>query len=311
MADAVVIWKDGDGKTLKTERLAYGETPAFSSETTPTKTATAQYTYTFNNTWLPEPEPVSPLNSKIEYTAQFDRTTRQYTITWKDGNGDILKAEPVAYGETPAYTGDTPTKQDDYLTRFIFNDTWSPEIMPVSGDAVYSAQFDEKKMYPVIFDTNEGSEVPFQSVLAGECAVKPDDPTWSGGNFVQWVYDNDRSVPYDFSTPVTSRVDLTAEWDNANNPYGEAEGCYVATCVYGSYDCPEVWTLRRFRDRVLARTWYGRLFIRTYYAVSPTIVKLVGGTGWFQSFWRARLDRMVASLQGKGFESTPYQDRKW
>ena len=24
--------------------------------------------------------------------------------------------------------------------------------------------------------------------------------------------------------------------------------CYVATAVYGSYDCPEVWTLRRFRD---------------------------------------------------------------
>ena len=25
-------------------------------------------------------------------------------------------------------------------------------------------------------------------------------------------------------------------------------GCYIATCVYGSYDCPQVLTLRRFRD---------------------------------------------------------------
>ena len=25
-------------------------------------------------------------------------------------------------------------------------------------------------------------------------------------------------------------------------------GCYVATAVYGSYDCPQVWTLRRYRD---------------------------------------------------------------
>ena len=31
-------------------------------------------------------------------------------------------------------------------------------------------------------------------------------------------------------------------------------GCYVATCVYGSYDCPQVWTLRRFRDNTLAET---------------------------------------------------------
>ena len=41
-------------------------------------------------------------------------------------------------------------------------------------------------------------------------------------------------------------------------------GCYVATAVYGSYDCPEVWTLRRYRDFELASTWYGRAFIRTY-----------------------------------------------
>lgn len=33
-------------------------------------------------------------------------------------------------------------------------------------------------------------------------------------------------------------------------------GCYVATAVYGSYDCPQVWTLRRFRDNTLAATWY-------------------------------------------------------
>lgn len=41
-------------------------------------------------------------------------------------------------------------------------------------------------------------------------------------------------------------------------------GCYIATCVYGSYDCPQVWTLRRFRDYTLDETWYGRLFIRCY-----------------------------------------------
>ncbi len=42
------------------------------------------------------------------------------------------------------------------------------------------------------------------------------------------------------------------------------QGCYVATAVYGSYDCPEVWTLRRYRDNTLAETWYGRVFIKLY-----------------------------------------------
>ena len=89
------------------------------------------------------------------------------------------------------------------------------------------------------------------------------------------------------------------------------EGCYVATAVYGSYDCPEVWTLRRFRDNVLGKTWYGRLFIKLYYAVSPTAVKLFGNCEWFQNFFRDKLDSMVSKLQSDGFESTPYQDRSW
>ena len=88
-------------------------------------------------------------------------------------------------------------------------------------------------------------------------------------------------------------------------------GCYVATCVYGSYDCPQVWTLRRYRDNTLAETWHGRAFIRAYYAISPTIVKLFGHTKWFRKMWKGKLDKMVSRLQKSGYESTPYEDRKW
>ena len=90
-----------------------------------------------------------------------------------------------------------------------------------------------------------------------------------------------------------------------------SSGCYVATAVYGSYDCPQVWTLRRFRDYTLAKTWYGRTFIRIYYTVSPTLVKWFGQTEWFKRMWRGQLDRMVTKLQSRGVESTPYQDREW
>ena len=85
-------------------------------------------------------------------------------------------------------------------------------------------------------------------------------------------------------------------------------GCYVATCVYGSYDCPQVWILRRYRDNILASTWYGRVFIRTYYAISPTIVKWFGNTQWFKNHWKSRLDKMVSNLQTRGLEDAPYQD---
>ena len=86
-------------------------------------------------------------------------------------------------------------------------------------------------------------------------------------------------------------------------------GCYVATAVYGSYDCPEVWTLRRFRDDTLDRTWYGRAFIRTYYAVSPTLVRWFGTMGWFRSLFKAPLDRLVRKLRQHGVQDTPYYDK--
>jgi len=88
-------------------------------------------------------------------------------------------------------------------------------------------------------------------------------------------------------------------------------GCYVATAVYGSYDCPEVWTLRRYRDFTLAETWYGRAFIRTYYTISPIFVKYFGKTTWFRNLWKPALDQMVKNLNKNGVSDTPYDDQPW
>ena len=88
-------------------------------------------------------------------------------------------------------------------------------------------------------------------------------------------------------------------------------GCYVATCVYGSYDCPEVWTLRRYRDEHLAKSVFGRVFIRCYYSISPCIVKLFGETLWFKRFFKFKLDKMVAKLNADGFDNTPDNDPNW
>ena len=110
------------------------------------------------------------------------------------------------------------------------------------------------------------------------------------------------------------KPDYTSLFETVKKPEKPATpsgGCYVATAVYGSYDCPQVWTLRRFRDYTLAETWYGRAFIRTYYAISPTLVKWFGHTEWFKKMWKGKLDRMVANLNAEGVEDTPYEDRTW
>ena len=94
---------------------------------------------------------------------------------------------------------------------------------------------------------------------------------------------------------------------NGNTALQE-KGCFVATAVYGSYDCPEVWTLRRYRDYKLSNSIFGRLFIKVYYRTSPTLIKWFGRTKWFNSLSKCLLDKKVKKLQKKGFDNTPYCD---
>lgn len=123
------------------------------------------------------------------------------------------------------------------------------------------------------------------------------------------MYDDIEDYWYDYDEEYYDhKYNKNSDSNKKNDNLG---GCYIATCVYGSYDCPEVWTLRRFRDYTLAKTWHGRAFIHTYYALAPTIVKLFGNTKWFNSVWQSLLDRKIKKLNDDGVENTPYQDIEW
>jgi hypothetical protein len=86
------------------------------------------------------------------------------------------------------------------------------------------------------------------------------------------------------------------------------DGCYIATSVYGSYDCPEVWVLRRFRDYRLKQTELGRAFIKAYYAISPTLVKVLGRVRLIREMVRKPLDMFVVKLRSEGISDQPYED---
>lgn len=83
-------------------------------------------------------------------------------------------------------------------------------------------------------------------------------------------------------------------------------GCYVATAVYGSYDCPEVWVLRRFRDETLMETRIGRQFVRTYYAISPAAVQYGGSAFRFAA--KFPVAKLVEFLRSRGVSDQPYLD---
>lgn len=82
-----------------------------------------------------------------------------------------------------------------------------------------------------------------------------------------------------------------------SKPVTSNEGCYIATCVYGSYDCPEVMILREYRDKTLSKSSFGKFFIKIYYSISPTLVKHFGNHRLFKKIWKTIIDRIINRLK--------------
>ena len=165
------------------------------------------------------------------------------------------------------------------------------EVLRKISDAI-------EKMYSVNFVYNSGTNAPVQAGRAYTIKLE---------NSVRAAFLTELKQIKEIHPDLAYLDELITK----NSEQKAAGGCYVATAVYGSYDCPQVWTLRRYRDYTLAETWYGRAFIHTYYAISPTLVKWFGHTEWFKKMWKGKLDRMVANLKADGVEDTPYEDKVW
>ncbi len=203
----MITFKNGEN-VLQSGEVEYGATPHYDGEI-PTKAADAQYTYTFSD-WSPA---IVAVTGAATYTAQFGSTVNEYTITWVDGNGETLKTEQVAYGQTPAYTGETPTKTATAQYTYTFNNTWSPAIVAVTGEATYTAQFGSTiNQYTLTVATNNaewgtvdgGGLYDYNSAHTITASPNP------GFKFVKW---NDDDTNASREVTVTADVTFTAIFD--------------------------------------------------------------------------------------------------
>lgn len=76
-----------------------------------------------------------------------------------------------------------------------------------------------------------------------------------------------------------------------------SEGCYIATAVYGNYDAPEVLVLRNFRDSVLLKSFWGRIFVKIYYFMSPPLANRLKNYDWLNNKVKSILDKFVHFLK--------------
>jgi hypothetical protein len=148
-----ITWKSEDGSaTLETDAdQKYGTATAY-NHPLPTKDANANYTYAFDG-WTTTVGGSTVLangatpkvTGDATYYAHFAGTGNEYAITWVDGDGNVLQTSNVEYGQTPNYTGATPTKSPTAEYVYTFNDSWSPTVTSVTGPVTYYAQFDQSE----------------------------------------------------------------------------------------------------------------------------------------------------------------------
>lgn len=131
-----ITWISDDGETvLDTETYDYGASPVY-KQALPTKTATAQYTYTFAG-WAntsgqetTDADALAVVTGDRSIYAAFGKTVNTYTVTWQAEDGTVLETDyNVPYGTVPTYDGEA-------VDTSIY--AWAPNIRAITGNTVYT-----------------------------------------------------------------------------------------------------------------------------------------------------------------------------
>ena len=176
-----ITWLMDDGTKIDEQEMAYGATPTHADAH---KDNTAQYTITFVG-WDKD---FAAVTGDATYTAVFDSVVNTYTITFYFDNGvTILDQQVFEYGQMPS-TNFVPSRELDAQYSYTFTG-WSPELVPVTGDASYVATFEAMlNQYTIIFRNYDGKELQNTKVDYGTMPEYTGETPTRKGN-MQYSYD--------------------------------------------------------------------------------------------------------------------------
>ena len=274
LREYTVTFKNEDGTVLQSGNVAYGTVPVYSGAT-PTKSADAQYSYTFNG-WNKE---IVAVTGAVIYTATYASTVNEYTITFVDDDNSVIQSSKFAYGSTP--TCDEPTKESTAQYAYTFNG-WTPAIAAVSGEATYKATYASTvRKYAITFKNDDGTVLQSSNVNYGEM------PSYSG------------------ATPVKSpTAQYTYTFDDWNSEIVEVEGDAIYTATYKETVNKYVVTFKNEDGTVLqsGEIAYGEMPV--YSGATPTKSATAQYTYSFAGWNKDIVSVTTATTYTATFEST-------
>lgn len=187
------------------------ESGAVSTEpTNPTKSG---YNFAF---WYLEDETVvfdfnTEIQNDIELTALWYKLGA-YTVEFIYTDGPDIPSQTIDENGI-AVDPNVEDKEDCTFNYWYLEDEMVAYDFSqiVEDDIVLTAKCTAKDLYSVSFDSMGSTEVPVQSIYDGGISIEPSELTLEGYNFVHW-YTDDENTAFDFSTPITSDLMITAKW---------------------------------------------------------------------------------------------------
>jgi len=109
-------------------------------------------------------------------------------------------------------------------------------------------------------------------------------------------------VTVNAATTVTATFTLQASSASSASSVGVdggggGGGCFIATAAYGSYLDSRVIVLREFRDNILLKNYFGRMFVKFYYAKSPAIAYEIGNVTALKVITRVLLTPVIYAIE--------------
>ena len=139
-----------------------------------------------------------------------------FTVSFDSDGGTDVESQEVEPGEQAEEPEDPEKENHEFLGWYLKNKKYNFK-KAVESDITLKAKW-EPIEYEVRFNSDGGTMLEPVSVVGGESLERPNDPTKENYTFVGWFLDGEE---YDFSTPVTEDVTLTAKWEEVVIPDDE------------------------------------------------------------------------------------------
>ena len=148
----------------------------------------------------------TPVTSDVALVAAYD--INKYAVTFNSDGGSAVQGQMVDYNTT-ATMPTNPTKTGYTFVEWQLGGVTYDFTTPVTENIMLKAVWTINQ-YGVTFNSVGGSFVQGQMVDYNTTATMPTNPTKTGYTFVEWQLGG---VAYDFATPVTGNITLTAYYE--------------------------------------------------------------------------------------------------